>query len=62
MIPQKIENQQEDNESEPKYKWVSCPDMPDGLLTTDDETPQKIPQWHSSENINDNCQNGQYED
>jgi len=26
-----------------KGHWVSCPDMPDGLLTVDDETPQKTP-------------------
>ena len=32
VIPQKIENQNEDDESEPKYRWVQCPDMPDGLL------------------------------
>ena len=43
MIPQKIQSQQDDDESEPKYKWVSCPDMPDGLLTTEDETSYKIP-------------------
>ena len=38
----KSQDQQED-ESEPKGRWVSCPDMPDGLLTVDDETPYKIP-------------------
>ena len=46
MIPQKIENQNEDDESEPKYRWVQCPDMPDGLLTEidyDDEAPHKSP-------------------
>lgn len=36
------QNQQEDDESKPKGRWVSCPDMPDGLLTVDDETPYKI--------------------
>ena len=37
------QSQQEDDEEEPKSRWVSCPDMPDGLLTTDDETPYKTP-------------------
>ena len=39
------QNQQEDDEEKPKSRWVSCPDMPDGLLTTDDdgEMPQKMP-------------------
>ena len=37
------QNQQDDDEEKSKYKWVSCPDMPDGLLTTEDETPYKIP-------------------
>jgi hypothetical protein len=36
--------------------------MPDGLLIVDDEAPQKIPRRHSTENANDNCQDGQYED
>ena len=35
------QNQQEDEK--PKGRWVQCPDMPDGLLTVDDETPQKTP-------------------
>ena len=34
---------QEEDENKPKSRWVSCPDMPDGLLTVDDETPYKIP-------------------
>ena len=39
------QSQQEDeNEAyQPKGRWVSCPDMPEGLLTVDDETPYKIP-------------------
>jgi len=37
------QNQQEDDEEKPKSRWVSCPDMPDGLLTVDDETPHRIP-------------------
>ena len=41
VIPQIIENQQDDDESEPKYKWVQCPDMPDGLLTVEDEAPHE---------------------
>jgi hypothetical protein len=36
--------------------------MPDGLLTVDDEAPQKIPQRHFTGNANDSCQDGQYED
>ena len=34
---------QQDADEEPKSRWVSCPDMPDGLLTVDDETPHRIP-------------------
>ena len=39
----KNQDKQEDDASEPKCRWVSCPDIPDWLLTTDDETPHKIP-------------------
>ena len=40
----KKQNQQEDeDESELDHKWVQCPDIPDELLTVDDETPYKIP-------------------
>ena len=28
-------NQNEDDESESKYRWVQCPDMPDELLVCD---------------------------
>ena len=35
------QNQQEDEK--PKGRWVQCPDMPDGLLTVDDETPHRVP-------------------
>jgi len=34
---------QQDADDEPKSRWVSCPDMPDGLLTVDDETPHRVP-------------------
>jgi hypothetical protein len=61
-VEAKKQSQQDDGESEPKRRWVSCPDMPDGLLIVDDEAPQKIPRRHSTENANDNCQDGQYED
>ena len=36
-------NQSQQEDEKPKYKWVQCPGMPDGLLTVDDETPQKTP-------------------
>ena len=42
MIPQKIKNQSQDDEDESNCKWVQCPDMPEGLLTIDDETPHKM--------------------
>jgi len=35
------QNQQEDEK--PKGHWVQCPDMPDDLLTTDDDSPYKTP-------------------
>ena len=39
-----VRNQsQQEEENETKRHWVSCPDMPDGLLTVDDETPHKTP-------------------
>ena len=39
-----VRNQsQQDADDEPKRRWVSCPDMPDGLLTVDNETPHKTP-------------------
>ena len=37
------QSQQDDDKEKPKSRWVSCPDMPDGLLTVDDETPHRIP-------------------
>ena len=42
-VEARINKDQQEDESEPKSRWVSCPDMPDGLLTVDDETPHKIP-------------------
>ena len=39
----KNQSQQENDEEEPKSHWVSCPNMPDGLPTVDNETPYKIP-------------------
>ena len=33
----------EDEDEKLKCKWVQCPDMPEGLLTIDDETPHKTP-------------------
>ena len=61
MIPQKIQSQQDDDESEPKYKWVQCPDMSEGLLTIDDETTHKMLKGTSTESLNDNSQSDQYE-
>ena len=37
------QNQQGDDEREPKSRWVSCPDMPDGLMIVDDEIPHRMP-------------------
>ena len=43
-VESRNQRQQDDDESEPKYKWVQCPDMPDGLLTIDDnDTEHKVP-------------------
>ena len=42
-VKMRISQDRQEDESEPKRRWVSCPDMPDGLLTVDDETPYKIP-------------------
>jgi len=36
-------SQDQQEERKPKKCWVSCPDMPDGLLTVDNETPHKTP-------------------
>ena len=41
-VEARIQNQNDEDEK-PKYKWVQCPDMPEGLLTIDDETPHKTP-------------------
>ena len=38
-----MQSQDENEVYQPKSRWVSCPDMPDGLLTVDDETPHKTP-------------------
>ena len=50
------QSQQNVDEEKPKSRWVSCPDMPDGLMTVDDETPHKTPQWHYPDNIDDSHQ------
>ena len=36
-------NQSQKDEDEKKPKWVSCPDIPDGLMTVDDEAPYRAP-------------------
>jgi len=61
-VESRNQSQQGDDESEPKYKWVQCPDMPEGLLTIDDnEMPYKTPKGTSTESLNDNSQSDQYE-
>ena len=60
-VESRNQRQQDDDESEPKYKWVQCPDMPEGLLTIDDETPHKMLKGTSTESLNDNSQSDQYE-
>jgi len=41
-VEARIQNQ-DDEDEKLKCKWVQCPDMPEGLLTIDDETPHKTP-------------------
>ena len=43
FVEVRINQSQQDADEEPKSRWVSCPDMPDGLLTVDDETLHRIP-------------------
>ena len=45
-VEMRISQDQQEDENEvcqPKSRWVSCPNMPDGLLTVDDETPHRVP-------------------
>ena len=37
------DQQKADDVNEPKGHWVSCPDIPDGLLTVDDDLPYQLP-------------------
>ena len=44
MEARKNQDQQKaDDVNEPKGHWVSCPDIPDGLLTVDDDLPYQLP-------------------
>ena len=42
-VQQKSQSQDDEEDKKPKYVWVPCPDMPEGLLTVDDESPHKRP-------------------
>ena len=49
----KNQSQQDDDESEPKYKWVQCPDIPDGLLTNDQDDDDESPHGSTIKKEND---------